>query len=1117
MKILSSHLVLSAADLSNHMACRHHTTLDLAAAQGLLDDPPIRDPSLAVMQERGLQLENEYLDSLLATGATVSMPGENDKDGIQRTIAAMQAGVDIIYQASLSMKGWIGRADFLKKLPRPDKPDLWSYEVIDTKLSRQTRGSTILQLCLYSEMVAELQGFMPEYMHVVTPGLENNHHSYRLADFLAYYRYMKGQLKSAIASFKSLSDTYPVPCMFCSICNWWEHCDSHRRSDDHLSFVAGLGSGHLSELTRREITTLESLSQVPLPIPFRPDRGAIETYTRLREQARVQAESRASGLLVYEILDIVEGRGFFNLPQPSPGDIFFDIEGDPYVGLQGLEFLFGWISADIPGRYEWRWALNTAGEKRMFEEFIDLMMQRWVNYPDMHIYHFTAYEPSALRRLMGKYATREQAVDQMLRAGLFVDLHTITRQSIRAGIETYSLKELEKLHGFQRQLHLADARQYLRIAQRHLERQENIPLEEDAREAIEIYNKEDCLSAMELRTWLESLRATVINRGTEIPRPIPGNREPGEELTRRQIHIGEMIDQLLEPIPDDPSLRDAGQQAKWLLANMLDWYRREDKAIWWEYFRLIALSAVEMMEERSGIGGLSFTGIRIPQNTLMIDEYSYPSQDVEMRPGDKLRTTGEGIELGEVESLDTNTRTLRIRKKRTTRDLHPDTIFVFTNVPNKVKEDSIQRIAQWVLDHGIDADGSYRAGRDLLMRLPPRPQGGVLPIQGPPGAGKSHRAAEMILDLVRAGKKVGITALSHKVIIGLMHKVIRLAKQQGIRVRCMRKVSELPGVKDPEIIEETSNDIVVSAIHSGNINILGGTAWLWSRADMEKSVDVLVVDEAGQLSLIDTLAVSAAATSLILLGDPQQLQQPQQGSHPEGTEVSALHHILGENKTIPPERGIFLDTTWRMHPSICSFVSELFYENRLGSREHLVNQRLIGKTAFAGSGLYFCGIRHEGNQGSSLEEANYVVELIRGLTAGQISYNDQNNDQRILTATDIKVISPYNAQVNLLTSKLPADVQVGTVDKFQGQEAPVIIFSMATSSSMDAPRGMEFLYSANRFNVAVSRARAVFILVASPGLLQPECNTVDQMRLANAFSRFLELAKRIDIQPHTSE
>ena len=296
-------------------------------------------------------------------------------------------------------------------------------------------------------------------------------------------------------------------------------------------------------------------------------------------------------------------------------------------------------------------------------------------------------------------------------------------------------------------------------------------------------------------------------------------------------------------------------------------------------------------------------------------------------------------------------------------------------------------------------------------------------------------------------------------------------------------------------------------LQTGAAQVAAGTAWLWARQEFIEAVDVLFVDEAGQLTLADVLAVSQAAESLVLLGDPQQLGQPLQGSHPEGTDVSALEHLLGEHKTILPEQGLFLDQTWRLHPDVCAFTSELFYEGRLTSRPNLDRQVLDGPTPFAGAGLWFVPVPHEGNQSSSPEEVQRVVELVSGLTGGGVHWTDRTGDRRPLVLADILVIAPYNAQVAALAARLPPGTRIGTVDKFQGQEAPVVICSLATSLPEDAPHGMDFLYSLNRLNVAVSRARTACILVANPRLFEPDCRTPGQMRLANAFCRYLELAR----------
>jgi superfamily I DNA and/or RNA helicase len=303
------------------------------------------------------------------------------------------------------------------------------------------------------------------------------------------------------------------------------------------------------------------------------------------------------------------------------------------------------------------------------------------------------------------------------------------------------------------------------------------------------------------------------------------------------------------------------------------------------------------------------------------------------------------------------------------------------------------------------------------------------------------------------------------------------------------------------------NPGALQALHSGQVNVLGGTAWLWARPEFANAVDVLFVDEAGQMSLANVLAVSRAAKNIVLLGDPQQLEQPQKGSHPEGANASVLQHILGASQTILPERGIFLPVTWRLAPSICSFTSELFYESRLTPKVGLERQCLIGTGLFDGSGLWVLDVDHDGNRTSSIEEVDVVADLVARLTAAGAKWVDEDGDAEQLTVDDILVVSPYNAQVSRLAERLECiGVRVGTVDKFQGQEAPVVIYSMATSRPEDAPRGMEFLYSHNRLNVASSRARCAAILVASPRLFEPECRTPRQMKLANALCRYREFA-----------
>lgn len=1125
MKKTSQGILLSAGDLSGYISCHHLTNLNLAVAEGRLNAGDYRDPLLAVLQERGLDFESGYLQRLEAEGLHVVRPEPGtDELSVERTIAAMESGVEAIYQASLYSDPWRGRADFLIRVEKPSRLGVWSYEVVDAKLARETRAGTILQLCLYAELLASIQGTLPEYVHVITPEENFTQHSYRSDDFMAYFRLIKSKVLAIVAKNEVPIPTYPEPCAHCGICGWWAYCDRQRRNDDHLSLVAGLSGSQAAELRRWDIHTLTALAGTPLPLPFKPSRGAIETFIRLREQARVQLAGRAAGKAGYEFLDITEGKGLSSLPEPSAGDIFFDMEGDPFIGSVGMEYLFGWVTNDNPNTPRRLWALDPNQEKAAFEAFIDEVIERCFDFPDMHIYHFSPYEPSALKRLMGRYATREDEVDTLLRAGRFVDLHTITRQTVRAGVESYSLKELEQLHDFEREFELRAAAAQLREIERRLERNDIAGITAETKVAIEQYNYEDCRSAWSLRNLLEKLRSERIAAGVSLQRPQLNEGAAGESVAAFQQRIRPIYDALMTEIPVDPLARSAEGQARWLLANLLEGYRREKKALWWEYFRLLALASEDLLEEKEALSGLAFTGQRRPDKRSMIDTYQFPVQECEMQVGDTVKGL-DGNDLGEIIAIDKIVGRIEIKKGPSKAEIHPTAIFRMVIISDKEKEEAIIRLATWVAGHSMEEEGDHRAARDLLLGYPPRttpdfqsdapPQQkavawalaldrGVLPIQGPPGTGKSHTAAEMILALIQDGKKVGITALSHKVIVGLMEKVIRAGEKVGVKVSCMRRVSKPSEKPDPGIAEEKDYDKIEAAIRAGTAQVVGGTAWLWAREQFKESVDVLVVDEAGQLSLIDTLAVAQAATNLVLLGDPQQLKQPQQGSHPEGTAVSALEHVLQEHQTIPLDRGILLDITWRMHPSICSFVSELFYENRLQPLVGLEKQLLSGATPFTGAGLWYVPVNHDGNQSSSPEEVAVVRQIVDDLISGKVNYQNDKGEVSPVTASDIKVIAPFNAQVSLLTQALPNGVAVGTVDKFQGQEAPIVLFSMATSKPEDAPRGMEFLYSPNRLNVAVSRARATFILVASPRLFEPDCRNVRQMKLANAYCRFIE-------------
>jgi predicted RecB family nuclease len=1125
-------LQLSASDLVGHLNCQHLTTLDLAVANGMLERPKVWDPLLQPLAERGARHEQGFVELLVSQGFAVTVidgVGIND-DAVAGTRAAMAAGTPIIVQGAFRANRWVGRTDILRRVETPSDLGPWSYEVIDTKLARETKGGTVLQLCLYADLVEAVQGKRPEFGYVVVPWSDYEPLPFRMDDYSAFYRHVRRSLEIFIDTHSD-HPPYPEPREHCDICRWQTRCETRRRTDDHLSLVAGMARLQAAEFERRHIATMSSLAGMPLPLAWKPERGSGQAYEKLREQARIQVAGREANRMLFELLPVVDGFGLSMLPVPSPGDVFFDLEGDPFAGEGGLAYLFGYAFTGPDGAVACAadWAFSPAEEKAAFERFVDFILARLEQFPDLHIYHFAPYEPAALKRLMGRYATREEAIDRFLRARVFVDLYRVVRDSLRASTESYSIKKLEALYGFARSINLTDANVALAKVQAGLELGHLGSIDAANRTLVAGYNRDDCLSTAALGDWLEKQRAHLVAQGANIARPVVEDGEASEAVDAWQARINDLVAKLTQDVPPDVLERTPAQHGRWLLAQLLDWHRREEKALWWEHFRLADLAADDLRDERAGLAGLEFIGQVGGSSRSPIHRYRFPPQETELRGDEDLRNCG-GAKLGTLHQISIEERWVDIKKRRDSAEVHPRALYAHTIIDTKVLAESLLRLGDHVAAKGSEGDGPYQAARDLLLRFKPRlggaplrhegetvleaalhiapmMQGGILPIQGPPGSGKTHTGSRMICALVRAGKSVGITANSHKVIRHLLDCVIEAAGEMGVDVRCIQKVTEAEP-DQPRLSFADDSAALLEAIGSTS-NIAAGTAWLWARPEAAQSVDVLFIDEAAQMSLANVLAVSQAAQSVVLLGDPQQLDQPMQGSHPEGADVSALQHVLDGRKTIAPDRGLFLEETWRLHPSICRFTSELFYEGRLRPCAGVERQDFIAKGRARGTGLRYLPVPHEGNQSSSPEEADCVRDLVAEILACEPRWIDREGKEHPVTLSDILIVAPYNAQVFELQDRLPG-ARIGTVDKFQGQQAPVVIYSMTTSSYTDAPRGMEFLYSLNRLNVATSRAQCISILVASPSVFEVQCRTPRQMQLANAFARYLELTEPLN-------
>ncbi len=1168
MKLEADQQRWRATDLSDFSACRYKTVLEREQAHGRLKRPGRADPAMRLLQERGLEHEGRYRRLLEQRHGEVAfrVPGspptntEEWAQATQRTVAAMRAGHRVIYQAPLALGRWSGFADFLVRKDADGDSESASelgpfhYEVVDTKLAQEAKASAVLQLCVYSHILGTLQGCLPEFFYVVSPSgvtpagepSAPREHVFRSADYLAYFRVIRERFER-FAELGTEEGTYPEPVEHCDVCAWWQLCDERRREDDHLSLVAGMSRSHRRLLEEAGIETLAALGQVSLPQAHRPKKLPVQSFERLHHQARLQLEARASAPR-FEMLPVENDRGLCRLPAPSPGDVFFDIEADRYASDGTFHYLLGWVLRGPAGTLEYQglWASTRREEQQNFERFMDVVVERRRRYRDLHIYHFAPFEKTALGAMMGRFASRQDELDDLLRNEVLVDLMPVVKQALRAGIESYSLKELERFYRFERSTDLRAASRARRLFElaRELGGAQELP---EVISTIESYNRDDCISTAHLQSWLEEQRSALVGSGTKVPRPELKAAEPPEAISAWSRRVEQLRKRLTDGVPLDPEAPTDGERARLLLADLLDWHRREDKPGWWEHFRVRALAEDELIDDSATIGGLGpeQPGEAIKRSRLYA--YAFPEQEFGIKVDNKVECPITEQKVGtvvEVRRQGHAKEHVIVVKRAQELPMPPRGLVAENDAPNAVPlQNALAEIgAALAPDFGLQrpeaATGTtFSAARALLLRTPPRLadgsqlrrpdesaaaalsrvapllQGSVLAVQGPPGAGKTYCGSRMILELVKAGKKVGITAQSHAVIENLLGSIHEAASEAGVPVFSIQKPkSGNSAMPHPCNAHARSNADVQKKLATGEAQIAAGTAWLWCAPELRQAVDVLVVDEAGQFSLANTLAVSVAADSMVLLGDPQQLAQPSKGSHPPGAEASALEHLLNNVATIPAELGLFLEETWRLPPTVTEFTSRYFYSGRLRSQAGCAAQRLHAPgSRFDGTGLFFEAIEHQGNVNCSEEEATRIAEIVTNLLASRATWVTRKGDEPHLTLNDILVVAPYNLQVHQIDQALTRagfpGARVGTVDKFQGQEAPVVIYSMTTSHPEDAPKGLDFLFSLNRLNVATSRTQAVAIIVGSPALLEADCKTPKQMRLVNGLCGAVEVAR----------
>jgi len=1150
VRILSDgRAIISASDLARSASCEwaYVRTLDAALGHPIVvpveHDPMMEQAAVLgdLYEQRVLaELQERYPGGVVAIEPTTWV--EDDEEflaGMRRrmdqTLAAIEQRAPVIFQATFISEDFQGFADFLIL------NEEGIYEVFDTKLARSAKVTALLQLAAYAD---QLNAHGIEVAESATLILGSQQHSsHRLKDIMPVFKKRRQRLRRIIAERFAHWQAGGGPLEwndpntpFCGRC---AACEEQIVLYDDLLLVADMRLSQRKKLRAAGIETLADLATSSGPVPDLVE----QTLHTLRSQAAAQWRTRQLPPDSTPYFEVDRPEWLSGIPKPSGGDIFFDFEGDPLYeedGQWNLDYLFGFV--DATGEFHAYWAHNFAQEKRALDDFMTYLMRQRAQFPDMHIYHYASYEQTHLLQLAQRHAIWEDEIDELVRSGVLVNLYPIVKRSIRIGTPSYSLKKIEKI--YDPEAHQGDGvtnavdSVIVYNAFRSATDSGDHALAASKLTELEEYNTEDCQSTIKLRDWLLSHWD-----GSFPPALEPPERDTSDEIDRRD-EILEKLSAQYEGV--EAHQRSPYQSAVALAVAAVEYHPRERKSFWWAHYERLSAPVSQWEDQRDVI---------IATSTVILSDWHPESRSIKrtlkitgaFAPGTKVRTGDNPFVLYEpapeplAEWVTPGTRAAHSRT--TVLEVIDDTTVVFEervgksdeywpNVPLALAppappgtKDIRNRIVDWaerVLERSPEAPRD--AAFDILLKRPPQgtvPQtaGSATPapaiveallsldhsylaVQGPPGAGKTYNAAQVIKTLIENHHwKIGVVAQSHATVENLLRAVSEAGVGSDLIGKKLRN-RQKPNDRDPWTALQEGKD--VSAFLSSHTGcVVGGTVWTFSSSSAlsYRDLDLLVIDEAGQFSLADTIAGSTAARNLLLLGDPQQLPQVSQGVHPEPINESALGWLSDGHDVLPPEFGLFLDQSWRMHAAVCAPVSELSYEGKLTSRP--TERHMEGIEP----GVHPVPVLHHFNSTESKEEAQAIVEIVRNAMDKPWTMGDETKplsdwDKNII------VVAPYNAQVNTLRRHLDdagfAAVPVGTVDKFQGQEAPIAILSMAASSASEVPRGVEFLLMRNRLNVALSRAQWAAYVVYSPELADFMPTTPKNLTLLSGFLNLVE-------------
>ena len=1105
--------VFSPSDLITFMESEYASAMERLKIEddSLVELMDAQDVVLASLQKKGYAHEDAFSERLKTLGKDVlETKRAKPQQMFEATLQAMRAGQEVITQGYLSLGQFGGLTDYLVRVPGASNFGDYHYEVWDTKLSKKLKPYFAVQLCCYIEMLEAIQGVRPKQMVVVLG--DDTEARLNVDNYFAYYQNLK---EAFLAFHASPPQGLPDPNVSKSYGRWSDLAHGQLVELDHLSLVANVSRSQVKNLEKAGIMTMQALADSDLAII--PNMSA-DVFARAKQQAKLQITSRDKDKPDYIILPHEAGaqRGLAILPPHSGNDVFFDIEGYPHIE-GGLEYLWGNTYFDKSGAKQFKefWAHDSKQEKAIFIEFMDWIYGLWLEDPTMHVYHYANYEIAAIRKLMGRYGVCEEKVDNLLRNNVFVDLYNVVRHGIMIGEPRYSIKNVEHIYRPARETDVASGGESIVVYENWREDPDGLTWEtSEVLNSIRDYNIDDCDSTQELTVWL---RAEQAQHGISylVPDGV-GEKEVPDEVTETT----QLRDRLLEASEGEADVKRAALLE--VLAWSLEFHNRENKPTWWRLFERLGWTELEFFDDMDCLAGLTRTStepyLPTPKSRNYVYEYSYDTNQPFKGSGKSFYVLGEeGMKVSR-RGYDPDAGLISFSYKEplpTRLNILPDEYVRPVPIPAAIKS---------VTETLLATDCKSCAIIDFLTRSRPRiigsPTGDIIKtdaefmtqiiqaatnlddsylcIQGPPGAGKTYTAKHIIGELLRQGKRVGVSSNSHKAIINLMKGVAEYVEDENIEC----SIIKAGGDKEDVIFDRDNVSYVASVAKftPQDACCFGGTAWAFSNGHVKDSFDYLFIDEAGQVSVANMIGMSQSCSNIILMGDQMQLGQPIQGTHPGESGMSILDYLLEDHATIPADIGVFLPKTFRMHPDVCDLISRQVYEGKLSSDvctdKHIVQTG--GPLITQQSGVCFVPVSHEGNTQGSPEEVTQIHAIANELI-GSRYWPDPDGKARQIGWGDILFVAPYNYQVNLLRAALGEDAKIGSIDKFQGQEAPIVILSMCASDAADSPRGIDFLFSKNRLNVAISRAQALAIVVGNPKLAQTSVNSLKQMEQINFF------------------